>query len=279
MADLNKTEITLRITQAAATWLKGLGAKPVEAEVQIAVGWVADLAAVWRPTPTEAIKAKLIPRKPRFRYRGTEKELSNWRRESRIWAGIVNELPNPILIAHEVKVTQADFRKDHKANGKPQPKFGTITGEYCPAHMRCLSVLRGKIKPADYPDDWWVLEHGPSGKLLKVAQRGKLLKVGERQQIEVLANIGEKIWNREENKFWRDINRSHRDGQNKRISLDRVNRVVDAVLAVARGDENSIEKCLLKYLNQKTVDALSAEKLKQLDQLYTILIENTDVPD
>lgn len=275
MADLNKSEITLRITQAAATWLKGLGAKPVEAEVQIAVGWVADLAGVWRPTATEAIKAKFIEPKPRMPdwHNRDDFDYAGWRIGLDKWDDQFAKFPIPILIGHEVKISQADFRKDR------QRKFATKGHRTGPVHMRCLSVLRGSVKAEEYPAGWWVLEHGPSGRLMKIAQRGRLVKVEKTKQILVLTSIGEKIWNREGNKFWRDINRSHRDGQNKRISLDRVNRVVDAVLAVARGDENSIEKCLLKYLNQKTVDALSAEKLKQLDELYTILMENTDIPE
>jgi len=275
MADLNKTEITLRITEAAATWLKGLGAKPVEVEVPIAVGWVADLAGVWRPTATEAIKAKLIEPKPRCPdWQGrTQNVIRIWQNKVAKWDQIFDRLPDPILIGHEVKISQADFRKDLRR------KFVTKGNRTGPVHMRCLSVLRGKVRPEQYPDGWWVLEHGPSGRVVKIAQRGRFLKVEKSKQIIVLTSLSEKIWNREENKFWRDINRSHRDGQNKRISLLRVNRVVDAVLAVARGDENSIEKCLLKHLNQKTVDALSAEKLKQLDELYTILIENTDIPE
>jgi len=56
VTDQNKTELTRKVTAGAATWLTNLGAKPVETEVHVRQGWIADLAAVWCPTRTEAQK-------------------------------------------------------------------------------------------------------------------------------------------------------------------------------------------------------------------------------
>jgi len=62
--DRNKTDLTHAVTQAAMTWLDERGFKPVETEVEIARGWVADLASAIFPTPTELINLKLIPHRP-----------------------------------------------------------------------------------------------------------------------------------------------------------------------------------------------------------------------
>jgi len=58
--DRNKSELTHTATATAAAWLDGLGCKPVETEVPVGKGWVADLATFWCPTMTEAKRSKLL---------------------------------------------------------------------------------------------------------------------------------------------------------------------------------------------------------------------------
>ena len=57
--DLNKTPLTHRITALAAAFLDAHGFKPVETEVPVASGWVADVASFVYPTMTEAKKLRL----------------------------------------------------------------------------------------------------------------------------------------------------------------------------------------------------------------------------
>src|SRR5690242_1203826 len=64
--DRNKTELTHRVTAAASLYLSECGFKPVETEVPIEQGWIADIAGACQPTPTELTKMKLVP--PRARY-------------------------------------------------------------------------------------------------------------------------------------------------------------------------------------------------------------------
>jgi hypothetical protein len=65
MNDRNKSPITHEVTDAVAVWLDAHGFKPVETEVPMVAGWVADLAAVICPTQTELIALQLIKRPPR----------------------------------------------------------------------------------------------------------------------------------------------------------------------------------------------------------------------
>jgi hypothetical protein len=50
MKDLNKSKLTENVTEAVIVWLKEKGLKPVQTEVRIANGWVADIASILRPT-------------------------------------------------------------------------------------------------------------------------------------------------------------------------------------------------------------------------------------
>lgn len=120
MADRNKTELTLRVTEAAALWLSGIGCKGCEAEVMVAPGWLADLAAFWSPTRTEAVKQKLIPRCPPWRI-GVENAEARKQWDDKFMA-----MPPYISITCEVKTSLAG-RYPHPvhaiANGPREPPF------------------------------------------------------------------------------------------------------------------------------------------------------------
>ncbi len=60
--NLNKTPLTNQITNAVAAWMDNRGFKPVETEVTVAGGWVADLAGVIVPTRGAAPAARLVQR-------------------------------------------------------------------------------------------------------------------------------------------------------------------------------------------------------------------------
>lgn len=96
--DRNKTDITHRATATAAAWLSGLGCKPVETEVNVGQGWVADLATFWTPTMTEAGNAKIIDGNRQQRHERFER----WSRE----------VGGRVTLLVEVKVTREDFRRD-----------------------------------------------------------------------------------------------------------------------------------------------------------------------
>lgn len=103
MLDKNKTALTHRVTATAVAFLDSIGCKPIETEVPVAPGWVADIAAFWYPTQTEAKRMHL----PRL----AEKILGEDpvpRFASRVFG------PGPFSVLVEVKTTISDFTSDHK---------------------------------------------------------------------------------------------------------------------------------------------------------------------
>lgn len=58
--DANKSDLTHRITALASGYMSAIGCKPVETEVTVAAGWIADVASFFYPTMTELKHAKLL---------------------------------------------------------------------------------------------------------------------------------------------------------------------------------------------------------------------------
>lgn len=114
ICDRNKSELTHKLTAAAAFWLDEAGFKPVETEVPVCPGWVADLSGVIRPTKTEATRLKLIPP------RGPYSRPNAWRE----WCDAFAAIPSLLTAVVEVKTSRSDFIGDHKW-GKPEARGRT----------------------------------------------------------------------------------------------------------------------------------------------------------
>ena len=147
--DKNKTALTHRVTAIAAAYLDGIGCKPVETEVPVQGGWVADVASYWYPTMTEA-KRLQIDRRAREILGvapGTD---------------VLDLLPRvygdgPFTVLVEVKTTASDYKRDAR---KWEP------GRW-PAHICFLAFPAGVVDKL--PEGWYGLETSKSGsKLLKV---------------------------------------------------------------------------------------------------------------
>jgi len=114
--DLNKTAATHRATAAASYYLAFRGYKPIETEVSVFDGWIADLASYVYPTNTELKQMKILQRESRSgnKILSTDEALKNF--ERRYGEG-------PFTAIVEVKVTKADFQKDlnFKFNGRVFP--------------------------------------------------------------------------------------------------------------------------------------------------------------
>jgi hypothetical protein len=149
--DTNKTDLTHRVTATAAAYLDGLGCKPIETEVPIRCGWVADLASYWYPTMTEARKLHINRR---------AREILGITKSTRIPDLIPRAFGHgPFSVLVEVKVRAADFRRDER---KWQP------GEW-PAHICFFAFPTGMLGKDDLPQGWYGLEMSTAGtKLRKV---------------------------------------------------------------------------------------------------------------
>lgn len=117
--DVNKTAATHRATATAVYYLAQRGYKPIETEVGVYDGWVADIASFVYPTTTELKKLKLLRKEERGGYRVVPvdaKYHEGLNFTDRYGAG-------PFTAIVEVKTTKADFLKDvgFKFSGKIFP--------------------------------------------------------------------------------------------------------------------------------------------------------------
>ena len=142
MNDRNKTALTHRITAVAAATLDGLGCKPVETEVTIAPGWVADVASYWYPTRTEAKHFGL--QKIALPMRLIDEGNDTLDMSLRCWGS------GPLTVLVEVKTTRADFWNDGKWS-RPHP------AHICIVAFPCGGVVE------EVPEGWYGLETSKDG--------------------------------------------------------------------------------------------------------------------
>lgn len=150
--DENKTPLTHRATATAAAYLDGLGCKPVETEVPIRLGWIADVASYWYPTMMEAKKLHLHRRAQEIL--GVTSNTQARDLMPRAYGS------GPFTVAVEVKTTRQDFARDDR---KWQP------GDW-PAHICFLAYPTGLIEQA--PDGWYGLELSKNGTQVRKVHRG-----------------------------------------------------------------------------------------------------------
>ncbi|MEN6550170.1 MAG: hypothetical protein ABFE07_29350 [Armatimonadia bacterium] len=257
MADANKTELTLRVTEAAANWLSGIGAKAVETEVGVDAGWIADLAAFWAPTRTEAQRSHLLSKCPdRNCVYDADKDCYVWSQEGedRVKAWEENyerTCLRQLVIVHEVKTSRGDFKGDDKWTRKPV------------ADLQVLSYVRGIVKPEELPVGWWHLEHAESGKLIKASKCPPVHDVGWQQRFDVVSQICERRCNREKYKFFKELQQSHRDNENERINRQRLTDCMGVCLGILDGQ--SVEEATSKHLwGREKLPGYVLERLEEL---------------
>jgi hypothetical protein len=226
MADRNKTELTLRVTEAAALWLSGLGCKCVESEVPVAEKWVADLASIWSPTRTEAERHKLIQRAPSWR-RNCDRDVFRAQCEERQAA--FTALPGRMTVVVEVKTSVGDFRGDDKWL-RPSP-----------ADIRILAMPSKMIPKQQWPKDWWVILHHDKGGHVAIAQRAPLASVDDSQRLRVAASIAERRHNRTAYAYWRDMRASHTNDENNRVNRIRIEKAIELVAKLVAGEIDTLE--------------------------------------
>ncbi len=139
--DRNKTAITHRVTATAAAYLDGLGCKPVETEVSIRPGWIADLASYWYPTHTEAKRLHLNSLARKI----MGNEANTYNPIERAWGD------GPFTMLVEVKTSKSDFARDA---GK---------WKQWPAHLCFIAYPTGLLTPDDIPPGWYGMQTTKDG--------------------------------------------------------------------------------------------------------------------
>jgi len=154
MSDLddNKSALTHRVTAVAAAYLDRLGCKPIETEVPVRVGWVADVASYWYPTMSEAKRLDLDKRAAALF--GPDCDTPAWWVTSRAYGD------GPFTVLVEVKTTRQDFLQDKKWDSRDWP-----------AHVCCLAYPTEVVRDGELPKGWYGLEISKEGRCLRKVHR------------------------------------------------------------------------------------------------------------
>lgn len=256
--DRNKSDLTHKVTDAAYQWLEAHGFKPVETEVPMPwedghKGWIADLASVIVPTQTELIAMRMIPRPPRWEYKGKNE---GYEAKRAAWEALYVPLDRLMTCLVEVKVTRSDFRGDHKWN------------RIAPADLSFLAVPAGVVRPEEWPEGWGILEFKDDA-IRKV--RNPIPRVATvEQRFSIVYSILVRRDHRTryaENRQWQ---REERIEQAEHVASQRLGNLIDAVRDIAAGKFwwskepiRSIEEAL-NYHGLKKVRPGHLEKLAEI---------------
>ncbi len=253
--DKNKTSLTHRVTAAAWAYLEGAGFKPVETEVPVAPGWVADLASYAYPTRTEAKKLRLIALARRVVGEQSYSELQY--------------RYGPLLTALvEVKVDRGDFAKDIERK---------VMCRRPPAHLCYLAYPAGVVDIKELPYGWIGLKTTKDGTRISKVERGHLYRIVDgRGSIATLhpqhpgdladfiAAVGIRRDHRTRYAVIRNWRKMHAASERERTRAYSTRRLIEVLCRFLRGDGNDRDfdyggetgvRGVLKYAGVKNIPA------------------------
>jgi len=242
MLDRNKTRLTHDVTQAAIKWLDAKGFKPIETEVPVASGWVADVAAMLVPTQTELINLGLIERRPSWR---RIRAGNGWNTDKiKEWKQKLAMRKRTMACVVEVKTSKSDFRTDKKW------MLDSLV-----ADLMYLAVPKGMLKPEQWPERWGILECSNDG--IKCVQRASVRQCPLQQQFDVALSIAVRRDHFTRYARWREYEKKQRLERAASTSHFRVSACLRAVLDIAEGRAVGIAKTtdpqsILRYYGIKT---------------------------
>lgn len=213
------------------------GFKPVETEVPVQGGWVADLAGVLCPTQTELIGLKLLRRRPEWK--ASEATHENWKAE---YDG-VNRMLTAVV---EVKASRADFRGDKKWSTES------------PADLSYLAIPNGLIRADEWPEGWGVLAYSESGiRRLRppIPRHASMI-----QQLEIVLAIATRRDHNTRYARLRELQQGYRLENGERKTMYRASVIARAFMDIAKAKHGSVAETLdrhqLKNLGGGVMDDL-----------------------
>jgi hypothetical protein len=222
LTDINKTPLTLACTKTAACWMAERGFKPVAEEVYVAKGWIADLASIVAPTRTDAIKLKLISKRPPHVNSADRETLRLALETEYAWSESYRALPPFITCCVEVKVSWSDYTKDLKRKFSKTP----CHLQYVAMPIRLHSAI---VRAGDYVGPWGIILLSDEGtRVVKVAKQPALCRVEESSISRLAYALAMKLDNDERYKHFRTRDKNIR-------MASRVNHVVDSLIHLACG--------------------------------------------
>lgn len=247
IGDRNKTELTKRVTAAAISYLDERGFKPIETEVSVAHGWVADLAGVVCPTLTELIGLKLLTRKPGYRHPDYVR-----------WCHAATEMQKdmPLLTAIvEVKTSRSDFRGDKKWKLP------------VPANLAYLAIPDDlNVAEDEFPEGWGILGFRASPDCVRCQRAPVVRKVTTDQQLAVVHEIAVRRDHDTRYERIRELRKEIRDDQNERTSVTRFLTAMRAMRSIVEGEHGDTRTALAYH----SVKNIPEYYLKELDKLFGV---------
>jgi hypothetical protein len=267
--DLNKTAVTKDVTAAAIVYLDERGCKPIETEVTVAPGWVADVASVVQPTATELIDLKLIERAPSWNYQikvGLDPEGKNIYTSSpkrADWNARVAGMQQLMTVLVEVKTSRSDFCGDKKWAMQP------------PTNLAYLAIPKDLAIDGP-PSGWGVLEVSESGCRLRTAPAIRSVTV--EQQLAVVLQIAVRRDHDTRYERLRALNRRHREQVAESRSSTNVMKAMRLMESIIHGKHGSIKEAMFYHgvkLPEYYIEEL--EGLWAVVQKQSTMSENTSL--
>lgn len=256
MNDRNKSELTIAITKNVALWLDGKGFKPVETEVPVADGWIADVAGVCCPTQTEMLELKIIPRPPRYRGTNWHEEGSEYNKDYAVWRVKHDAIPHPLTALVEVKTSRGDYMGDRKWMAE------------WPTNLCYVAMPEGMIDPMHWPHGWGVILFSQNGAVVrKVHAPSAIRPLDHEKQLWTIHSLAVARDHQTRYARLRELARKQRITDGEYTSIGRISHAIRFVGKVMAGME--IEAALeATYVKVKLPDHIRQE-LEALRQKST----------
>lgn len=220
--DRNKTALTKSVTAAALSYLDERGCKPIETEVPICTGWVADLAGVLSPTQTELVLLKLIKRRPQYNQPGY-----------REWYEMAQATQKLMTVIVEVKTSRSDFAGDRK---------WTMD---CPSNLAYLAIPNDLVVgPEEFPNGWGVLSYSAASSSVRCIRIPKCHEITVDQQLGVVLQVAIRRDNNTRYARLRELQREIRQDRNADVSRTRLLTAMRAMKSIVEGKHSTVEESL-----------------------------------
>jgi hypothetical protein len=243
MIDLNKTALTHDVTTAALAWMYEKGFKPLQTEVRVKDGWVADIAGVIKPTQTEILDLKLIERAPKWTVE-TQELVYEWAERVRT----MKQVPYTGLV--EVKTSRSDFTRDQKWE-MPQP-----------VNLAYLAVPKGLILEDEWPAGWGILEFSEGS--IRVRRPASIATTPPELQRDVIFEISIRLENTTDPSTV--SKREELREQGDRMKAMRLSQIIEGVASIVESNHNDFGLALA--LSSLPSSKLTAQEKERLNRLF-----------
>lgn len=230
--DRNKTVITRTVTSAAVRYLEWRGCKPLETEVPICEGWVADVAGVLDPTITELVALKFIRPRPKWNFANPldPRRDDNGYRE---WGKIAKKAQRLMTVLVEVKTSRGDFRGDEKWS-RPLP-----------VDIAYLAVPEDLgLRVDEIPSSWGLLEYNAVTDCVRLGHPPVIQNVSIEKQLDVVFQIALRRDHYTRHERMREFRRGIAITRNAEVSRTRILDAMRAMISIVEGKHGSVDGAL-----------------------------------